>query len=375
MLGLLAFVFKDRRFRANTTQVAGAVVLGALVACGWYLTGHLGFGENPETLENVYFATNSRTLESLSFVGPLAYLLELLLLWTDASLHASFGIASVLGVVAGSAAHALATGTFRWEGFASLADLRNQLAGAVLMGFGGVTALGCTIGQGLAGVSTLAIGSLVAVAGIVAGSVATLRVISWQAERGPRPFQGLSGPYAAGRPRRRGCHAASAATSAVHGSSVRLPCCSSALPTMRCTSGVAHANSWRRAVKPPHCSRRLWMCISGRLAGGRRSAKRARSCSNAASVPQLMRATGDAHSSTSRSPSGRRCASSQVAARASSALANTHARSLSPAQQPESQPVDSFTATPPLSRRRRVGPRAPAAAGLARRAGCPRTSP
>ena len=185
VLGLLAFVFKDRRFRANTTQVAGAVVLGAVVACGWYLTGHLGFGENPETLENVYFATNSRTLESLSFVGPLAYLLELLLLWTDASLHASFGIAGVLGVVAGSAAHALATGTFRWEGFASLADLRNQLTGAVLMGFGGVTALGCTIGQGLAGVSTLAIGSLLAVAGIVGGSVATLRVISWQAERGP----------------------------------------------------------------------------------------------------------------------------------------------------------------------------------------------
>ena len=71
----------------------------------------------------------------------------------------------MLGVVAGSAAHALATGTFRWEGFASLADLRNQLVGAVLMGFGGVTALGCTIGQGLSGVSTLAIGSLIAVAG------------------------------------------------------------------------------------------------------------------------------------------------------------------------------------------------------------------
>ncbi|MEO8655687.1 MAG: YeeE/YedE family protein, partial [Ramlibacter sp.] len=137
-LALLAFVFKDRRFRANTTQVAGAVVIGALVACGWYLTGHLGYGENPETLETVYFATNSRTLESMSFVGPLAYLLELLLLWTDASLRVTFGIASVVGVVAGSTAHALATGTFRWEGFASLADLRNQLAGAVLMGFGGV---------------------------------------------------------------------------------------------------------------------------------------------------------------------------------------------------------------------------------------------
>lgn len=183
VLALLVFVFKDRRFRGNTAQIAGAIVMGLLVAGGWYVTGHLGYGENPETLETVYFATNTRTLESLSFVGPMAYLLELLMLWTDASLHATFGIASVLGVVAGSAVHALATRTFHWEGFASLADMRNQLAGAVLMGFGGVTALGCTIGQGLAGVSTLAIGSLIAVGGIAAGCIATLKVILWQSGR------------------------------------------------------------------------------------------------------------------------------------------------------------------------------------------------
>ena len=184
-LGLAVFVFRDRRFRANTAQVAGGTILGALVAAGWYLTGHLGYGENPDTLETVYFATNSRTLESLSFVGPLAYLLELLMLWTDKSLRVSFGIVTVLGVVAGSAAHALSSGRFRWEGFASLTDMRNQLIGAVLMGFGGVTAMGCTIGQGLTGVSTLAIGSMIAVAGIVGGSVVTLRLIAWRAEREP----------------------------------------------------------------------------------------------------------------------------------------------------------------------------------------------
>jgi hypothetical protein len=180
---LLAFVFKDRRFRANPTQILGGVALGALVVAGWYVTGHLGFGENPDTLEEVYFATNTRTLESLSFVAPLAFSLELLMLWTDASLHVTFGIASVLGVVAGSAAYALASRSFRWEGFASMADLRNQLVGAVLMGFGGVTSLGCTIGQGLSGLSTLAMGSFIAVAGIVAGSVATLKYLLWQAER------------------------------------------------------------------------------------------------------------------------------------------------------------------------------------------------
>ncbi len=180
---LLFFVFKDKRFRRNGMQVAGSLALGVLVVLAWYLTGHLGHGENPETLETVYFATNTRTLESLSFVAPLAYTLELLMLWTDKSLHASFGVATVLGIVLGSAAYALASKTFRWEGFASIADLRNQLAGGVLMGFGGVTALGCTVGQGISGVSTLAIGSLLALAGIVGGSAATLRYITWRAER------------------------------------------------------------------------------------------------------------------------------------------------------------------------------------------------
>ena len=158
-------------------------MIGLLITAGWYVTGHLGFGENTETLEFSYFGTNSRTLESMSFVGPLAYGLELLMLWTDKSLHATFGIASVIGVVLGSAAQSLRARTFRWEGFASLTDMRNQLGGAVLMGFGGVTALGCTVGQGLSGLSTLAIGSFIAVAGIVAGSLATLHYTHWRLEQ------------------------------------------------------------------------------------------------------------------------------------------------------------------------------------------------
>ena len=184
VLALLVFVFKDKRFRANPTQIAGALVIGSLVVAGWYISGHLGFGENPETLEYSFFGTNSRTIESMSFVGPVAYGLELLMLWTDKSLHLTFGIASVIGVMLGSAAYAIAARRFRWEGFASLADLRNQLVGAVLMGFGGVTALGCTVGQGLSGVSTLAIGSFIAMASIIAGSVATLKYLLWREESG-----------------------------------------------------------------------------------------------------------------------------------------------------------------------------------------------
>jgi uncharacterized membrane protein YedE/YeeE len=182
VLALLIFVFKDARFRANKVQVASGAALGLIVVAGWYVSGHLGYGENPETLENVYFATNTRTLESLSFVAPTAFSLELLMLWTDKSLHPSFGIATLAGVIVGATVVSGATGAFRWEGFASVQDLRMQILGAVLMGFGGVTALGCTIGQGLTGISTLAIGSFIALAGIVAGCVATLKYLLWKAE-------------------------------------------------------------------------------------------------------------------------------------------------------------------------------------------------
>jgi uncharacterized membrane protein YedE/YeeE len=158
----------------------GSVVLGLIVVAGWYLTGHLGYGENPDTLEMVYFGTNTRTLESLSFVAPTAYSLELLMLWTDTSTRVTFGIASAVGVVLGSFAYAISTRQFRWEGFASLEDLRTQLLGAVLMGFGGVTAVGCTVGQGLSGVSTLALGSFIALAGIVGGAAATMQYQNWR---------------------------------------------------------------------------------------------------------------------------------------------------------------------------------------------------
>jgi uncharacterized membrane protein YedE/YeeE len=103
------------------------------------------------------------------------------MLWTDKSMRVTFGIATAAGVVLGSFAYAISTKQFRWEGFSSMEDLRTQLLGAVLMGFGGVTAVGCTVGQGLSGVSTLAIGSFIALAGIIGGSVATMKYQEWRA--------------------------------------------------------------------------------------------------------------------------------------------------------------------------------------------------
>jgi uncharacterized protein len=177
------FVLASRDFRASGTMIFGGVVIGAIIVGGWYVSGHIGHvTEDPRTLEEAFVATNSGKAESFSFVAPTAYLLELLMLWTDQSRIVTFGIAGVLGMGAGSAAVALATHTFRWEGFASIEDLVNHIAGGVLMGFGGVAALGCTIGQGLTGISTLALGSFLALGGIIAGCVAALKYQYWRVE-------------------------------------------------------------------------------------------------------------------------------------------------------------------------------------------------
>src|SRR3989337_3130751 len=104
--GLLVFVFKDREFRASFDYILGGAVIGLVVVAGWYVTGHIGYKENPDTLEMTFFGTNTRAAESLTFVAPLAYTLELLMLWTDKSLAATFGIMAVLGVVLGSVAYA-----------------------------------------------------------------------------------------------------------------------------------------------------------------------------------------------------------------------------------------------------------------------------
>ena len=175
----------DADFRASREMIVGGVVIGAVIVGGWYVSGHIGhLAEDPRTLEEAYLATNSGKAESFSFVAPVGYLLELLMLWSDQSKIVSFGIAGVLGMLVGSATMALATRTFRWEGFASVEDLVNHIVGGVLMGFGGVTALGCTIGQGLTGVSTLALGSIIATLSIVAGCVAALKYQYWRIEKG-----------------------------------------------------------------------------------------------------------------------------------------------------------------------------------------------
>lgn len=168
----------------SADNLLGGLGIGAVVAGVWWVSGVLGHvAEDPNTLQEAFVATNSQRMESLSFVAPIAYALDWLMFFSDASKHLTIGIVAALGVVVGSAAVALATRSFRWEGFRNAEDTANHLVGAALMGVGGVCALGCTIGQGMSGVSTLSLTSFVALAAIIGGAVAALRWQMWRIER------------------------------------------------------------------------------------------------------------------------------------------------------------------------------------------------
>jgi uncharacterized protein len=181
--GLLAFIYSSKHFRSSFDYTLGGVVTGLVVVGGWYVSGHIGHvAEDPNTLQEAFVATNTGRMESFSFVAPFAFTLEYLMLWTDKSKIITYGIASAAGVIAGSAAYALATRSFRWEGFRDAEDTANHIVGGILMGFGGITALGCTIGQAISGFSTLALGSIITFIAIVAGSAATMKYQVWRIE-------------------------------------------------------------------------------------------------------------------------------------------------------------------------------------------------
>jgi uncharacterized membrane protein YedE/YeeE len=178
---LAAFAYASKEFRSSFDYTLGGVVTGLVVVGGWVVSGVVGYvAEDPQTLQEAFVATNTGRMESFSFVSPMAFTLEYLMLWTDKSKIVTYGIASGLGVIAGSAAYALATRTFRWEGFRDAEDTANHVVGGILMGFGGITALGCTIGQAITGISTLALGSFITFAAIVAGSALTMKYQFWR---------------------------------------------------------------------------------------------------------------------------------------------------------------------------------------------------
>jgi uncharacterized membrane protein YedE/YeeE len=183
--GFIAYALAAKTFWTLENLFAGTFV-GLAICAIWWISGSLGYvAEDPNTLAEVFLATNSGRMESLSFVAPYAYSLDFLMMYSDTSKVLTVGITAVIGMISGSAFIALVTKTFRWESFRNSEDTANHLVGATLMGFGGVTALGCTVGQGLSGISTLAIGSFFALPGFIFGAYLAMRYL--QVRLAPNP--------------------------------------------------------------------------------------------------------------------------------------------------------------------------------------------
>ncbi len=159
---LIIFAFAYPPFRQSWGQIAAGIVVGILVAAGWYASGYLGADD-----------FNPTPVVSLTFIAPIADALQYVMLSTGSTLN--FGIVTVFGVFAGSLVTALLSGRFHLEGYQSPRHMLRSAGGAALMGTGGVMAFGCSVGQGLTGLSTLALASFVAVAGIMIGTAAGLR--------------------------------------------------------------------------------------------------------------------------------------------------------------------------------------------------------
>jgi len=161
--GMIVYALVSREFRRSFDNLLAGIAIGLIIAAGWYVTGVVGFDD----FEPV-------RLESYTFVAPTAESLQYLMTFTGSTI--SFGVAAVFGVILGSFLYVIVTGKFRLEYFVGAEDMVRHILGGVLMGFGGVLALGCTIGQGVTGLSTLALGSLMALISIVFGSALTMKV-------------------------------------------------------------------------------------------------------------------------------------------------------------------------------------------------------
>ncbi|HAN57218.1 MAG TPA: hypothetical protein DCQ77_13970 [Betaproteobacteria bacterium] len=190
-LAILAWVFKSADFRSSRDNILGGLVVGLAVLAAWYVTSHVMVKVDGDTHTLVEYVqqwdflassdagkpADSRPLsaQSFTFINPMGQTLGYAASGFKHDLL-TFGVMALLGVIAGSLVWSLFSRSFRIEWFASGKDFINHGFGAVLMGFGGVLALGCTIGQGITGVSTLALGSFITLFAIIAGSALTMKI-------------------------------------------------------------------------------------------------------------------------------------------------------------------------------------------------------
>lgn len=190
-LALLFWVFKAADFRSSRDNILGGLVVGAMVLGAWYVTSNAQVTDGMDTYEMRAFVQDWDFLaddpegrpaeampwstQSFTFINPMGQTLRYVASGFDnAVLY--FGVITLIGVVVGSLFWALVSRSFRIEWFASFRDFVNHVIGGVLMGFGGVLAMGCTIGQGVTGVSTLALGGFLTFGAIVLGAALTMKV-------------------------------------------------------------------------------------------------------------------------------------------------------------------------------------------------------
>ena len=173
-LPLLAWIFSSSDFRTNYELLSAGLIIGAIIVIGWYVTA----GMNGQTLLEELDFMDERPFftgaPSLTFIGPTGHIAQYIKEGFSA-LFLTFGAATVAGVVVGSFVYTLIFRKVRIEWFVNWKDFAMHASGALLMGIGGVLAMGCTIGQGITGVSKLALGSIVTIVSIIGGSAATMK--------------------------------------------------------------------------------------------------------------------------------------------------------------------------------------------------------
>ena len=188
---LLIWAFKSADFRGSFDNILGGLVVGLAVLAAWYITSNIRVDASGDILTLQSFvqdwdlyapadavrpaAAGPLAAQSFTFINPMGQTLGYVASGFDRTLL-TFGIMALAGVIAGSLLWSVISRNFRIEWFASVRDFFNHLVGAILMGFGGVLAMGCTIGQGVTGFSTLALGSILTFVAIVLGSAITMKV-------------------------------------------------------------------------------------------------------------------------------------------------------------------------------------------------------
>lgn len=172
---LFLFIFKSADFRSSFDNILGGLVVGLAVIAGWYITGG-PMGAAWKDYADLATEIPSRVnVQSYTFISPMGDSVRYLMNPSNLTLI-NFGVLALSGVIVGSFLYALLFRKFRIEWFASGKDFVNHAVGGVLMGIGGVLSMGCTIGQAVTGVSTLAMGSILTFFAIVFGSALTMKV-------------------------------------------------------------------------------------------------------------------------------------------------------------------------------------------------------